>query len=767
MRKSILPLLAFLLAFHATPAGKFALTIDNIMRGPGLFGWEPEQVRWSGDGERLYFRWKQADDPLIKDPDTYVVGRDGSGPRKLSDSEAKTAPPASGNTTRDKDRTVYTRDGDIFLYDATTGQTKQLTKTSDPETHPHFTHDGQRVAFTRGNNLYVMSLDSGAMEEMTDIRAAGGAPAPGADEKKGTASQEYLKKEEKELLEVVRERAAKRDEEEAKRKRENPRKPFELPAGQTIEWLQLTPDEKYVVAGVKQTGADAKKTVVPNFVTESGYTEDISSREKVGDNQSPVRLAILSVETGEMKWVDAGQKDRDVELAEPVWSDDGTKAVLLARAADNKDHWILALDETTGKTRVLSQDHDDAWIDGPGVSTLGWMKNDREVYFQSERSGYSHLYTVSFEGGQPKALTSGKWEVQSAELSKDKSRFFLVTNEGDSGEQQVYEMSAEGGPRVRLTTLAGGHSFVPSPDDRWFADVYSYTNKPPELYVQEARASAAAKKLTSSPAPDFWEYPWLDTPIVTFPARDGAVVRARLYEPSNFQRGGPGIVFVHGAGYLQNVHRWWSYYAREYMFHQLLMERGYVVMDVDYRGSAGYGRDWRTAIYRHMGGKDLDDNVDAARWLVSHEGVDPKRIGIYGGSYGGFITLMAMFTQPDVFAAGAALRPVTDWAHYNHEYTSNILNVPQKDAEAYRNSSPIYFAQGLKGALLICHGMADTNVHFQDTVRLTERLIELRKENWELAVYPAENHSFVEPASWADEYKRILNLFEKNLKPPA
>jgi dipeptidyl aminopeptidase/acylaminoacyl peptidase len=196
------------------------------------------------------------------------------------------------------------------------------------------------------------------------------------------------------------------------------------------------------------------------------------------------------------------------------------------------------------------------------------------------------------------------------------------------------------------------------------------------------------------------------------------------------------------------------------------MENGYLVLDTDYRGSAGYGREWRTGIYRHMGGKDLDDQVDAARWLVSQHGAGAGRIGIYGGSYGGFITLMAMFTQPGVFAAGAALRPVTDWAHYNHPYTSNILNTPQADAEAYRQSSPIYFAAGLKGALLLCHGMVDTNVHFQDTVRLAQKLIELHKENWELAVYPVEDHSFQQPSSWADEYKRVFRLFEQNLKKP-
>jgi dipeptidyl aminopeptidase/acylaminoacyl peptidase len=185
---------------------------------------------------------------------------------------------------------------------------------------------------------------------------------------------------------------------------------------------------------------------------------------------------------------------------------------------------------------------------------------------------------------------------------------------------------------------------------------------------------------------------------------------------------------------------------------------------MDYRASAGLGRDWRTAIYRHMGGKDLDDEVDGARWLVQHQGIDPKRIGLYGGSYGGFLTLMGLFTAPEVFAAGAALRPVTDWAHYNQGYTSDILNIPQDDTLAYRQSSPIFFANGLRGALLICHGIVDENVHFQDAVRLAQRLIELRKTNWEFAVFPVEDHGFREPTSWMDEYRRILKLFESNLR---
>jgi dipeptidyl aminopeptidase/acylaminoacyl peptidase len=776
MKRFALVLTAFLVAFlissRADSSGKFALNIDSIMRGPALYGYAPEGVRWSGDGARIYFQWKQASAPRLKPADTYVVGRDGAGLRKLSDSEAKDAPPASGASTRDHRHTVYSRGGDIFLYDAGTGATRQITRTEDAETNPHFTQDEKRVTFTRANNLYVFGLEDGVTSEVTDIRPPG-TPTPPEDEK-GTASQQALKNDQKNLFEAIRERAAEREEQETKRKGEHPRKPFILQAGQSVASLQLAPDEKYVIASIREAPKDAKHTVVPRFVTESGYTEDVESYEKVGDRQSLVRLALVSVANGEMKWAElATPAGRDVRLSEPLWSSDGTKAILIARAMDNKDRWILALDEETAKTRIVAQDHDDAWIDGPGIgdpdepgdATLGWMKGDQEFYFQSERTGFSHLYTAPFAGGDAKALTSGKWEVDRAALSADKSRFFLVTNEPDPGEQQAYSMSADGGARTRLTTAPGGHSFVLSPDNRWFADVYSYTNKPPELYAQEARADAPAKKLTSSPAPEFWEYPWLDTPIVEFRARDGVMVRAHVYKPANYRKGGPAVLFVHGAGYLQNVDRMWSYYAREYMFHQLLMTQGYLVADVDYRGSAGYGRDWRTAIYRHMGGKDLDDNIDAARWMVSEYGADPKRLGIYGGSYGGFITLMAMFTQPDVFAAGAALRPVTNWANYSDEYTSDILNLPQADAEAYKRSSPIYFADGLKGALLICHGMVDTNVHFQDTAELVQRLIELRKTNWQVAMYPVENHGFVEPTSWADEYKRIFDLFEKNLKP--
>jgi len=818
-------------AQQAKPAKQFDLTIDNIMRGPGLVGYEPTAVRWSPDSKKVYFNWKRADEPRNGETSVYVVNADGTGLRKLSEDEAaQQAPPTGGDLSDDKKWVVYADGGDIFLYNVQAGERRQLTKTTETEANPRFIGDQRHISFTRQNNLYSFSLDTGMLEQLTDIRATGatGAPTGGPGgggggfggggggvqtqsqdaTRRGTDSQEALKKEERDLLDVVRERAEKRESDEKKRteREKDRRKPFQLTTGQNAGNMSLSPDGSSVIVVVNEGATGAKNTIVPNFVTESGYTEDIPGRSKVGDLQGRGRLAILNVQTGESKWVDHGQRlagappvprtegntppergagtgqgsgrgqggppqprEREVQMTQPQWSDDGKNAVLSARSVDNKDRWIMHLDMATGKTKILASMHDDAWVGGPGGFTLGWLPDNKRVFFVSERDGFSHLYTVSIEGGEPVQLTSGPFEVSDVRVSDDKTKFYFTSSEGSFFERHLYSMPLNGGPRTKLTSMPGNNQATVSPDQTKLAVVRSFANKPPELYLEPNKTGvteAEIKQVTNSPTDEWKSYKWIVPPIINFKARDGATVYGRLYKPANFKKGGPAVVFVHGAGYLQNVHNWWSSYYREYMFHHFLMEKGYLVLDIDYRGSAGYGRDWRTGIYRHMGGKDLTDHVDAVDYLVKEHGVDPKRVGLYGGSYGGFITLMAMFTTPDVFAAGAALRPVTDWAHYNNGYTANILNLPQNDQEAYRMSSPIYYAAGLKGALLICHGMVDVNVHYQDSVRLAQKLIELRKENWELASYPAEDHGFEQPTSWADEYKRIFKLFETNLKSP-
>lgn len=848
-------------ALAQTPARapQFQLTVDSIMRGAALVGYPPTNVRWSRDGARVYFRWKRADEARLQEPSTYVVERDGTKLRRLTDEEAKLATPEAGNDTQDKTRTVFAEDGDIFFYDHRTSTRRRLTRTTEPETNPRFTSDAKSIYFTRANNLYLLALDDEpALTQLTDIRAAGAGSAAqmggraGSNDAqtRGTESQETLKKENRELLESVRERAEKREADERKRKAQDERKPFQLAPNQTVTSLVLAPDASYIVATISESDSKTRNTIVPNYVTESAYTEAIPARNNVGDVQARTRLALINPKTGEVKYVEHGQRtagkrvevapqvqqrteattattappttetsgqtaqqsgqqspptqtqgatqqgqqaqtrtqqqgaqtetardaqtqsaDRQVQLFQIQWSDDGRRAAMLARSGDNKDRWVMLLDSATGRTRVLATEHNDAWTGGPGAFTLGWLPDNKTVYFQSEASGFAHLYAVSTDEGSaaPRQLTSGEFEVSDVRLASDKTKFYFTSSEGSFFERHLYSMATTGGARTRLTTMRGNNAAEVSLDDKMLAVVRSYSNTPSELYLQETSANAEPKRITTSPTAEWSAHNWVDPQIINFKASDGATVYARLYKPATTRRArrekSPAVIFVHGAGYLQNVHKWWSTYYREYMFHHLLVERGYTVLDIDYRGSAGYGRDWRTGIYRFMGGKDLTDHTEGAAYLAREHNVDPKRIGIYGGSYGGFITFMAMFTTPDVFAAGAALRPVTDWAHYNHPYTANILNLPQEDREAYERSSPIYHAQGLKGALLICHGMVDTNVHFQDSVRLAQRLIELRKENWELAVYPVEDHAFERADSWADEYKRILKLFEENLKP--
>jgi dipeptidyl aminopeptidase/acylaminoacyl peptidase len=747
--------------------GRFPLTVDSIMRGPALVGYPPTGLRWSGDGTRLYFEWQARDED---ESATWVVGADGSSLRRLSEEDRRLAPPVNGQWDRARRRVLSAAKGDIALIDTVTGTRTDLTRMAGGESSPRWARDETHVTFVRDGGLFLLPLAGGGVQQI----AESGQKTP---DPKQTDSQATLTAEEVDLLAHARESKRKRERDEARREKEALPK-LELGARQTATDLQLDGSGKYVWAVVTERPELAKTADVPDYVTESAYVSDLAGRTKVGDVQNKVLLAVLDLQSRKATWLtlpEAGgteKEPREIRWSMPVLSDDGTMAVASVRSSDNKDRWLVRLDPATGKATVLDHLHDDAWVRegfGPGPSSYGWLPDSHRLWFTSERTGWMHLYVIDAEAGaQARALTSGEWEISDVASSTDRRTFYITTSEVHPGERHLYAVGLEGGTRTRLTSMTGSNQGEVSPDGRTIGLIHSAGNKPPEVYVSAYGGTAAATRVTTSPTQEWASQRWLDPQVITFPSRDGKTLYARLYTPemvgAKRHASRPAVLFVHGAGYLQNAHRYWSSYYREYMFHHLLASSGYVVLDIDYRASAGYGRDWRTAIYRHMGGKDLEDIVDGARYLAATHKVDAKRIGVYGGSYGGFITLMAMFTTPDVFAAGAALRPVTDWAHYNHPYTANILNLPQTDKEAYRRSSPIYFADGLRGALLICHGLVDVNVHAQDSIRLAQKLIELRKERWELALYPVEDHAFEEATSWADEYKRILKLFETNLK---
>lgn len=771
LRRGTLALM--LLAGWVQPApaqrSQFDLSVASIMRGPELVGREPASIQWTPDSRYVYFQWlapgTRWDEPT--QPYRTRVGANAT-PERVSRAHADSMAPilADGGVSPDRRRKVTAVGGDLWLVELPSGNARQLTRTTEAESAPAFHRDGRRVFYRRGQNLFELELATGAVRQLTDIRPG---PAP-ADPGALTGQRGWLAGEERRLLAVINERVT-RDSvnrvERAAREAADPR-PLYLAARESAGQLLASPDGRHVLVSTFTPAADVQNTIVPNYVTTTGFTESINARTKVGDSQGRQRIGLLEVATGNVSWLRPIPDDSTgiFGSVRPLgWNDAGTSALVAVTTADYEERRLVRIDAAEASATTVDHLRDPAWVSGPCFGCGGWLPGDQGIWFVSEADGWAHLYTMAADGSGRVQRTRGSFEVMAAELSPDRGEWLLHTSEPSVYERHAYLAPVRGGSMTRLTGPVGGHTVVPSPDGRWLANVYSEANRPPELFLQQPRANAPMQQVTTSPTAEWLGGPWIVPAIVTIPAEDGVPVPARIYRPDDLgvEPNGAAVIFVHGAGYLHNVHNYWSTYYREYMFHHLLAARGYVVLDIDYRGSAGYGRDWRTAIYRHMGGRDLMDHVDGSRYLQREFGIPPERVGIYGGSYGGFITLMALFTQGQYFGAGAALRSVTDWAHYNHGYTASILNEPQADSVAYRRSSPIYFAEGLADPLLIAHGMVDVNVHFQDVVRLAQRLIELGKTDWEMAVYPVEDHGFVRPDSWTDEYRRILELFERHL----
>lgn len=781
-RLNLILILAFLVS---APIFGQELTVEKIMQDPKWMGHFPSNIKWDDKGEIIYFDYNPEGNP--SDSLYKIHLKNPTKIEKVGLQEKKSFIPSNAALNKTKNLKLFASNGDLILYDVAKGSKSTLISLGERISNPQFLANEKNVSFVAGNNVFLYELETGKLKKLTRIQSGN---KPEEKEPKIEEREKWLKEDNLSLLQVVNER----EEKKAKTKEYNTaiadKEPFVFYYGnKQIGNLQLSPNENYVTLSLT-TRSDYKRTNVPDYTDASGYTVDLPARSKVGDQPTKIESAIYDLQRDTVYFINSSslpgikdlpdyvkdypekkweEKNRDVIISSPIFSQDGKNAIVNIRSTDNKDRWIALLDLKTGELKNLDRQRDEAWIAGPGIGwsmgggTLGWLPDNKHIYFQSEASGYSHLYILDVTNGQKKQLTKGNFEVFDPKISNNGKFWYLTTSEIHPGERHFYMMPLMGGKMEKLTSMTGNNTVALSPDEKNMAILYSYSNKPWELYLQENLPGSAPKQLTDGQSEAFKSYSWRDPYLIDIKAEDGAMVPARLYVPELDKKNGAAVIFVHGAGYLQNVHKWWSSYFREYMFHNLLTDLGYTVLDIDYRGSAGYGREWRTGIYRHMGGKDLSDQVDGAKYLVENHGVDPGKIGIYGGSYGGFITLMALFNASETFKSGAALRSVTDWAHYNHGYTSNILNEPFNDPIAYKRSSPIYFAEGLKGNLLIAHGMVDVNVHFQDVVRLAQRLIELGKDNWEMAVYPVEDHGFVEPSSWTDEYKRILKLFKDTL----
>jgi dipeptidyl aminopeptidase/acylaminoacyl peptidase len=559
-----------------------------------------------------------------------------------------------------------------------------------------------------------------------------------------------------------------------------------------------------MAAYVVSDGSKQRQLVVPNFLPEyvtaggprRGWTEQ--------------RLMVMPTD---------GSRDAPHEIKLPkhegvssfrrmVWAADNRSLIVDRLDKDTKRRQLFYIYNVGGKDEkiiLVTEETDEKWQAPKSAIFEPNPKDPAQLFFASERDGYNHLYLATLEaetrpvarvsdpgstsevlpeGSLPtptvktEQLTNGNWQVEwarwlaegqivylSTERSYMEREFFLVDPRTRTRELfQTHGIGMKGSPQL---SEADGEQRLVYDFSRW--------NQPSDIYAvricKGCDFAATTAQLSDTVPQGFAERNWSVPKFIEIPSADGKRIPAKIYLPPGHNPTSrtryPMVIFVHGAGYLQNVINGWNNYYREFMFNDMLAKKGYVVLDIDYRGSAGYGRDWRTDVYDFLGGKDYDDHIDSIDHMVKNYAVDQSRIGVYGGSYGGFMAGMLAMRAPERIAAAAALRPVFDWKNYfaaNPFYTAQRLGFPDKNPEAYRRSSPIAYAEKLERPLLILHGMADDNVHVQDSVQLIEKLIRLGKtRHFEAMLYPSENHAFTRPESWADEYERILYFFEKHL----
>lgn len=813
-----LALLTFAAAAQPVSAMPAPLTIEQIMADPDWIAGQiqvPEEFEDSGgapyfsvDGKAVYYQLKRSGSPVF---DLRRIDL-ADGKDNLIDAAAMASADGS-HTVYDAGnaRAAFVRNGDVFLRDLRSGATAQITRDGQHHGDLQFSADGRLLSFRAGDDWFVRDIASGTTAPAAVLKAENDPDAAPKDD--------VLRAEQLRLFTTLqkmdKDKKESREHAQAMQRGDASRAPLPFYLGDKVKLVdtELSPDTRWLLAvTVPKDYERGEQAKLIRYVTDTGYPEFESLRRDAGRNPPPPQtlwlfdlakhtqtrvdygnlpgihddpLAAIRAENekaGLLKAPDAGKGDaakdksgkaeksgkdkaRPVEIAGIAFARDGAHAAVQLRAIDNKDRWLATLGPA--KPTLVLQDRltDKHWINW-NFNEFGWENDSRTLWYVSEESGYAHLYAKPLDG-KARQLTHGQFEVSRPVLADDGRWFYVRANAEKPWAYDVYRVGVDGGDLQRITHYRGMDDFWLAHDGSKLLIAHSSPYVPPQLSIVNANGSGSPRELTDTLTAQYKALHWVEPQYVQVPSTHfKGSIWAKFYAPADYDKSKPhpAVIFVHGAGYLQDVTANWSFYFREQMFANLLLQHGYIVIDMDYRASEGYGRAWRTAIYRDMGHPELQDLLDGKAWMVKNWNADPKRVGIYGGSYGGYMTLMALFRAPGEFAAGAALRPVSDWMLYDDGYTSDILNRPQDDPLAYRRSSPIEFAANLRDPLLICHGVIDNNVMFQDTARLYERLIELHKDNFTLSIYPLDRHGFVNADSWLDEYKRVYKLFESHLK---
>jgi dipeptidyl-peptidase 4 len=715
---------AWLAAALALPcqAAKNPVTIEALVNNkPSLAGHAAGAITWSPDGSRL----------ALNDDGKLVVYTISSGQqteladvRKLEEAATRqTASPSFDWTNRnvgestvqwfhDGKHLLVAAAGDLFVVDASKGSFENVTQTPETEADPKLSPDNKFVSFRRGSDLYAMEVGTRHVTRLTGD----------GTETLLNGQLDWVYPEELDLGTAH----------------------WWSPDSRSIAYLQFDVSREPVYPQISLLGTRA-------LVEPERYP-------KAGDPNAEVRLGIVAVEGGATKWMELGDP-RDALLARVAWSPTSRQimAERLNRVQNRLD--LLLADVDTGAAHAVLHEEDKFWInvkDGPRF--LG--KGDRFLW-TSERSGFRHLYVYGTDGTLVKELTSGDWEVDEiAGVDEKRGQIYFTSSEGDPLGRQFFSVGVDGGERRRVSRGEGSHGISLAPGSANFMDDFSSLSTPPRSTI--CNLDGSALRVFRQPETAVWDAYELQRPeIVKVKTQDGTLLYARMMKPAGFQPGRqyPAIVMVYGGPGAQAIHDTWSGLSWE----QVLAQKGFVSWQLDNRGSAGRGHAFESVIYHDLGEHELADQREGIAYLVSQGFVDPARIGMYGWSYGGFMTLYSVTHAPGLIKAAISGAPVTDFRNYDTIYTERYMGLPGEDPEGYKRSSPQSAAGNLAGTkLLIIHNIEDDNVHFQNTLQMANAL-ELAGKEFSMVVYPLKTHG-VTGAARKHLLEETTAFFEENLK---
>ena len=694
------------------------LTLERVTSFPRLTGTIPLSPAWSPDSSRIAFLWNDEGYPFR---DVWVVSAVGgeltriTNLKRVAQEEGPGLPAdplapltrafreraQSGVTdfawTPDGNGLIFGYDGQLFRVDATGGEPLQMTRPRASRGTFAFSPDGRFLSWLQDGDLWLWNQKTNEPVQATKIGVAGIGDIDGA-------------------------RFTRLDREFS-----------------SYEW---SPDSRYVALHLDDR-RNVRKEPIPNYIgerTEMRYLR----RDYPGDHNHIRAIEIYSVASGRSRRVELPEETAAL-ITDYSWSPAPARLLIDQVSEDAVHRWLWVV--TPEDVSFKSAWHTKRWTrNSQRLVSSVWRSDGRAILFTSDLDGRHRLHSVSLEDGSSETLTEGDWSVVATRfggaplaVSSELKDIFFVSTKKNPYERQIYRMSEKGGSVKQVTSLVGTHYPIMSPDGTKLALLHSSDTSPTDLYVLESKGGTE-RRLTHSPIEEFDRYPWVKPKYVTFRSRvDGSIVHGRLVEPPNLDptKKYPAIL---GPVYSNLVRNKWS--GIRDTFEQYLAQRGYLVLQVDIRGSSGHGRKFREALFLDYGGIDIEDLHSGAEHLKSLPYVDPDRVGIWGWSYGGLLTTMSLFKKPGVYAAGISGAPATNVWHAMTGQTDNARQ-PYTHPEVYRKVSAVSFGEDLQDHLMFIHGLQDAVVLFKDSVTLAEKLMMLGK-NFDFVILPSATHSYTQ-----------------------